>query len=190
VPGEDPHDHHMTITVFDCDKNTLELFNPCLTNHEKSIIIVEQTMNKVFQNVCPYKTDIEFVDVGETCPFIGKFHIPLNNTPFWDNTCSTFSLWYMFERILFPDKDSVTILNDIKRSLGNRLYAEGRIRTIILTFLSLVDINIETCEVKSADGERTRESDLLRSLKKNGGSRRKKNCNRKKTIRQRSKKIK
>ena len=175
-PGQDPFEHHMTMTYFDMMTNTVEFFNPGRVNNERSFQIMKYIMSKVLVG----HGELKFVDLGESCPFIGRdlIHKMSSAFGFHDNTCTTFSIWYAFERVLFPAKNSQEILREIYLSLGRYDTVYERIRTIILTFLRLVDINFDTCEVTASDGT-TETSELLLNLKK-GGKRKNKRTHKKK----------
>ena len=62
-------------------------------------------------------------------------------------SCSVFSMWYSFNRLLYPEKESAQIYEEMNKTLLNSKNPSETIENIILSFVSLINIDIDTFKV-------------------------------------------
>jgi len=66
----------------------------------------------------------------------------LDNTKY-EGSCTIFSMWYSFNRILYPQKESEQIYKEMNDTLNKSTNPSKTIENIISTFLSLINIDID-----------------------------------------------
>ena len=65
----------------------------------------------------------------------------------YSGSCTVFSMWYSFNRLLYPEKESEQIYEEMNKALLNSKNPSETIENIILSFVSLIDIDIDSFEI-------------------------------------------
>ena len=65
----------------------------------------------------------------------------------YSGSCTVFYMWYSFNRLLYPEKESEQIYEEMNKALLNSKNPSETIENIILSFVSLIDIDIDSFEI-------------------------------------------
>jgi len=112
------------------------------------------------------KEDIEIIHPEQLCKLNKSRHNKLqqllSGTEF-DGTCTIFSMWYSFYRLLYPSLSSEEVYRQMNNRLERSTNRTETIKMIIQTFLSLIKINIDDYTIS---GERKLDSYSKNEIKK------------------------
>ena len=164
----------MLIIQKDKDMIKVEHFEP----HGKSFSSRDLEMNKkintyvdrlvysLFVRNGYTKEDIEIIHPEQLCKLNTLTHNQLQQllegTEF-DGTCTIFSMWYSFYRLLYPSLSSEEVYRQMNNRLERSTDRTESIKMIIQTFLSLIKINIDDYTIS---GERKFSSNKQYEIKK------------------------
>ena len=65
----------------------------------------------------------------------------------YDGSCTMFSMWYSFNRVLYPEKESAQIYEEMNHTLLSSKNPSETVENIILSFVSLINIDINSFKV-------------------------------------------
>jgi hypothetical protein len=112
------------------------------------------------------KEDIEIIHPEDLCNLRKETHNQLqqllSGTKF-SGTCTIFSMWYSFYRLLYPSLSSDEVYRQMNDRLERSTNRTETIKMIIQTFLSLIKINIDDYTIS---GERKLVSNIQSEIKK------------------------
>ena len=112
---------------------------------EHSDFIINRVWEFIHLLFDPKKYKIIVLNPNQICPLVEKFDILQGLTSGdWSSSCSVFSLWYMFLRLLNPSRsrsETYCLMNNFLKSSHS---ANDIIRQIITTFTSLVTVDLTT----------------------------------------------
>jgi hypothetical protein len=97
------------------------------------------------------KDNIKITHPNQLCKLTTRTHETLQQILYHDTkyngSCSMFSMWYSFNRVLYPEKESAQIYEEMNHTLLSSKNPSETIENIILSFVSLINIDIDSFKV-------------------------------------------
>ena len=147
----DSHSNMLIITKKEDKKTTWEIehFEPNGREQDNEEYDVNEEVDKLVHDILKHdpeynKDNVKITHPNELCKLTTKTNkvlqqILLNNTKY-EGSCTIFSMWYSFNRILYPEKESEQIYKEMNQTLLSSKNPSQTIENIILSFVSLINI--------------------------------------------------
>ena len=160
IGDDSSHANMLIIDRTDNQHIVVEHFEPhgklYLRNEVKQNTInnaVENLIIDIFTNSPNGSPDIKFLHPEELCQLSKESNKVLqsftSDSNKWSGSCSFFSLWYAFKRLLEPDKNSRQIYLEINTFLKiNKNNIDNFMQEIISTFFSFLNIDLDNFTLK------------------------------------------
>ena len=154
----DSHSNMLIITKKEDKKTTWEIehFEPNGREQDNEEYDVNEEVDKLVHDILKHdpeynKDNVKIIHPKQLCKLTTKTNkilqqILLNNTKY-EGSCSIFSMWYSFNRILYPEKESEQIYKEMNQTLLSSKNPSQTIENIILSFVSLINIDINTFKI-------------------------------------------
>lgn len=146
---------HANMLIIHKDENTIKVehfephgdyFSYDEEKNEKINKYIDRLVYSLFVRNGYTKEDIEIIHPEQLCNLKKSTHSQLqqllSGTEF-SGTCTIFSMWYSFYRLLYPSLSSEEVYRQMNDRLERSTNRTETIKMIIQTFLSLIKINID-----------------------------------------------
>jgi len=112
---------------------------------------IDELVHDILKHDPEYNKDnVKIIHPNELCKLTGKtsqiLQQILNNTKY-EGTCTIFSMWYSFNRLLYPEKGSAQIYREMNDTLLRSRNPSETIENIIISFVSLINIDIDRFKI-------------------------------------------
>jgi hypothetical protein len=94
--------------------------------------------------------NIKIIHPNQLCRLTGEMNEILQQIlggTKYKGSCTMFSMWYSFNRVLYPEKESAQIYEEMNDTLLSSKNPSETIENIILSFVSLINIDIDSLKI-------------------------------------------
>ena len=149
---------YLNKTIIKKEKNEtiweIEHFEPHgKQKHEERDInkAIDDLVHDILNHDAEYNKDnIKITHPNQLCKLTGETNETLQDIlrdTKYGGSCTMFSMWYSFNRILYPEKESAQIYEEMNHTLLSSKNPSETIENIILSFVSLINIDIDSFKI-------------------------------------------